>query len=362
MRRSIYLSYLARRPGRARLVIIGTYRPSDAAVQEHPLREMIRELQLHRKCEILPLELLTIDHIETYLATRFSEIPSSSHLLQTTATLLHQRTEGNPLFMRNMLDYLIEQNQLVERDGGWELSESSAELNIPSGLQPFIELRIEQLESADRDLLEVASVAGVEFSASAVASALEADFYTVERQCESLVRQERFIQRLSPRDYPNGLVSARYGFLHILYQETLYTQLPVMRRLVLHGRLGSFEEAAYGDQALTIAAELAMHFERGRLYAKAIDYHQHAGEHAIRQSANQEAVGHLSTAIRLLRQLPEGGERDQREIALQSLIAVPLFMIKGFRDPEVQSAFNRAQELCQQYPQTPKLVYRFYMG
>ncbi len=280
--------------------------------------------------------------------------------------LLHQRTEGNPLFMLNMTDYLIEHDQLVTRDGEWAFTESTALLNIATGFKPFIELRIDQLQDEERELLEVASVAGEEFSVGAVADALGADIQAIERQCETLVRQERFIERRAERNYPHGAVTARYGFLHILYQETLYARLPLTRRIELHGHLGSWEETAYGAQAPSIAAELAMHFERGRRYSQAIDYHRHAAELAIRQVANQQAIGHATTALELLRQLPETSERDLREIALQSLLIIPFLITKGYTAPEVEAACSRARELCRQYPQAPQLfsvlfgLLRFY--
>ncbi len=282
------------------------------------------------------------------------------------AQLLHQRTEGNPLFMLNMTDYLMEHDQLVTRDGQWAFTESTALLNISSGLQPFIELRIDQLQAEERELLEVASVAGDEFSVGSVAAALGADIRAIERQCDTLVRQERFIERRVERNYPDGTVTARYGFLHLLYQETLYARLPLTRRIELHGHLGSWEEAAYGAQAPGIAAELAMHFERGRRYVQAIDYHQHAAELAIRQVANQQAIGHLTTALELLSQLPETAEHDQREIALQSSLNIPFLITKGYTAPEVEAACGRARELCRQYPQAPQLfsvlfgLMRFY--
>ena len=182
------LSYLARRPGRARLVIVGTYRPSDVTVPEHPLPDIVRELRFHQQCEILSLALLTVDHITTYLTRRLGGQAPPRQALPAVAQLLHRQTEGNPLFMLNMTDYLIEHDQLVTRDGEWAFTESTALLNIASGLQPFIELRIDQLQAEERELLEVASVAGEEFSVGAVADALGVNIQAIERQCETMVR------------------------------------------------------------------------------------------------------------------------------------------------------------------------------
>ncbi len=82
------LSYLARRPGRARLIIVSTYRPSDVTVPEHPLPDIVRELRLHQQCEVLPLALLTVDHITTYLNRRLSGQVPPHQALQPVAQLL----------------------------------------------------------------------------------------------------------------------------------------------------------------------------------------------------------------------------------------------------------------------------------
>jgi predicted ATPase len=71
------LSVLTRRPERARLLVIGTYRPVDILANGHPLRAVVQELQLHRQCEELRLGFLTEENVAAYLATRFRLDPSS---------------------------------------------------------------------------------------------------------------------------------------------------------------------------------------------------------------------------------------------------------------------------------------------
>ena len=88
--------------------------------------------------------------------------------------------------------------------------------------------------------------------------------------------------RTSITNFP-GTVATRYSFLHALYQEVLYERVPVGQRISLHKWIGEREEQAYGGQARVIAAELAVHFERGRDYRRAVRYLQQAGENAVRR-------------------------------------------------------------------------------
>src|SRR5439155_20515911 len=100
-----WLAFLARRQERARLLVIGTYRPVEILGKEHPLRAVVQELQLHRQCEELQLTPLSEAAVAEYLAVRFpggGEVPP-------LARALRQRTEGNPLFMVNVVEYLVAQ-------------------------------------------------------------------------------------------------------------------------------------------------------------------------------------------------------------------------------------------------------------
>ena len=181
------VSYLARRREPARLLLVSTYRPVEVILSEHPLKAVKQELALHRKCGELTLEFLTEDAVSEYLAARFpvSQLPAM------LAHLIHQRTDGNPLFMVNVVDYLLARKLLVETDGRWELKVKLEELEVgvPESIHQMIEKQVDRLSLEQQQMLEAASVAGVEFSAAAVAAALEEDMDVVEDRCEGLARR-----------------------------------------------------------------------------------------------------------------------------------------------------------------------------
>ena len=185
--------------------------------------------------------------------------------------------------MVNVVDSLVAHGVLVQNEGRWELHGRAEEVanGVPESLQQLIEQQVERLSPEIQRLLEVASVAGAEFSAASVAAGLEAEVDEIETQCEGLVRREHFLRANGTAEWPDGTVAARYGFLHALYQEVLYHRLTARRRQRLHQRIGEREEAAYGERAREIATELAVHFERGRDYRKAVQYLQQAGENAV---------------------------------------------------------------------------------
>jgi DNA-binding winged helix-turn-helix (wHTH) protein len=106
------LAMLARRQEPARLLLLGTYRLPDALQRGHPLHTVHHELQRHGQCTELPLPLLPEAAVAAYLATRFPD----ARLPAGLARLVHQRTEGNPLFMVTVVEEWVRRGWLAPAD------------------------------------------------------------------------------------------------------------------------------------------------------------------------------------------------------------------------------------------------------
>jgi DNA-binding winged helix-turn-helix (wHTH) protein len=309
------VSYLARRRKRARLLLVATYRPVEVALSEHPLKGVKQELQARRYCEELPLEYLSQEAIGEYLTRRFPqhEFPAAF------AAILHERTEGNPFFLVNALDYLQAEELIAERDGRSRLTVALAELEVaaPENIRQMIEKQIERLDREQQRVLEVAAVAGVEFPAAAIAVGLERGLAEAEEQCEELDRRRLFLRTTGVCALPNGIVTARYGFIHTLYQEVVYQRVAAGRRARLHQLIGQRIEEVYGERASEVAAELAMHFEHGHDNRRAVKYLRQAARNHFLRYANREAIAYLSRALKLVERWPEPGRAEERIAMLE---------------------------------------------
>ena len=296
------ISYLARQRQPAHLMLIGTYRTVELIVSGHPLKAVKQELLAKQQCEELPLEYLNEEAVGKYLAIRFpgNRFPAG------LARLIHERTEGNPLFMVNAVDFLVTEGLIVEHEQGSELvvEIEKVEVGVPDSIKQMIEKQLDHLDADKRRTLEAASVAGAEFSTAAVVAGLGEDRTLVEARCDELTRQHQFILDRGVQELPNGEASTRYGFIHALYQNVLYERMSASRRVQLHRRIGERGEDIYGENAREIAAELAMHFDRGRDYERAAKHFQQAANNAIRRFAYREAVGLARRGLELLRKLP----------------------------------------------------------
>ena len=161
---------------------------------------------------------------------------------------------------------LISQGVLVQgEDSRWVLQGDVAELETwtPESVRHVLARQRARLTPEDQQVLAAASLAGLEFSAAAVAAALETKVIQVEEHCGRLAEQQQFLRPAGISEWPDGTRAARYGFLHALYQEFWHERVSVGKQQQWHLRMGERKEVAYGKRASEIAAELALHFARG---------------------------------------------------------------------------------------------------
>ena len=195
--------------------MVGSYRSVDVIVTGHPLRALIQELRVRRQCEDIALAFLREPHVAAYLAQRFG-----GHAFQPElARAVHQRTDGNPLFMVRVVDELVALRVLEAEDGRWRLRKPLDEIAraVPESLRLLIEKQIDRLEPEAQRLLEAASVLGNEFTVPSVAAGLDADPLAVEECCDELARQGQFLAASALFARPDGTQVARYRFTHSLY-------------------------------------------------------------------------------------------------------------------------------------------------
>ena len=347
------IAWLARRQEPARLLVLGTYRPADMRMHSHPLHAVVQELKMHQRCDELVLTLLPEVAIAQYLTARLPGTGAPSGL----ARLVHQRTEGNPLFMVNVVDAWEAQGWLEGMEGESRLRVGLDELaqRVPESLQQMLAQQFERLSVEEQRVLEAASVAGVEFSAATVSAGLDTDVVEAETRCEGLARRQQWLRPVGVDEWPDGTVAGRYAFIHALYQQVAYQRLGASRRVHLHRQIGTRLQGAYGPRGHELASELAEHFVRGRNVEKAVQYLQVAGAQAVQRSAHREALQHLARGLELLAMLPETRARAQQELDLQIALGLVLIDTKGRGAPEVEQTYARARVLCQQVGDTPQL-------
>jgi tetratricopeptide (TPR) repeat protein len=348
------LAYLLTRLGSSRLFTVITFRPSELQLAQHPFLALKLDLQTRGVARELPLAFLTENEVRALLSLKF---PGSAFPPEV-ARLVHSRTEGNPLFVSDVAEYLKVKGAIRESDGVWTLSGSLPDLerDLPESMRSMVQRKIGQLSDADSQLLVAASVQGHDFDSAVVASAMGRDPADVEERLVELERVYTFVYRRDEHEFADGTLTTRYRFVHVLYQNVLYASLSVSRRVQLSRAVGEtllkFQKGSPG----VYASQLAFLFESARDPDKASQFFTVAARNAAKVFANEEAAVLARRGLAQLAKVDESPERQSRELSLQSVLGTSLAATQGYAAPEVLVAMARARVLAEELGQHPQLA------
>ena len=345
-----FLSLLSESLASAKVLLLVNYRPE----YRHAWGNKTYYTQLR-------LDPLGREHAEEMLAALLAEKVGA-----TVQSPLHQfileKTEGNPFFMEEIVQALVEEG-LLTRDavGSYGRVPLPTDVYLPPTVQAVLASRIDRLPPEEKDLLQTLAVIGKEFSLSLLKHVVDHSEGTLQRLLSHL-RDAEFIYEQPAFPEPE------YIFKHALTQEVAYTSLLQERRKILHEHAAKAIETLFHSRLDDHYSELASHYSRSGNTQKAVDYLQLAGQQAVQRSANAEAISYLTTALELLKTLPDTSERARQELLLQTVLGPVLIATKGYSAPEVEKTYTRARELCQQVGETPQLfsvlfgLQQYYLG
>jgi ABC-type oligopeptide transport system substrate-binding subunit/class 3 adenylate cyclase len=336
------LFQLGRRLKRRRILIIGAYRLEEVAVGRaqaaHPLEKVVGEFKrLHGEIE-LDLSSEEDEQARGFVRALLDSEPNK--LTEEFQAALFAHTGGHPLFTIELLRVLQEREVLVKDEAGeWILAGDMDWGVLPARVEGVIEERLGRLEPELRELLAVASVEGLGFSAQVVADVGGVDTAEVVGHLStSLAKVHRLVSEQGVVELPQERVY-QYRFRHQLFQQHLYNSLGAFRHELLHGKVGRIKERLYGDRVDEIASELANHFTLSGDREKAIEYLLRAGDRARMIYAQAEAVDHYQRALELLQQA------DDAERTARTYMKLGLVYTANFQAELAQAAYNRAFDL-----------------
>ena len=352
------LFHLGRHLAGNRILVVGAYRSEDVAIgrdgERHPLVAVVNEFQ--RDFGSIMVDL---DQAESRAFVQALVDSEPNRLGPSFRQMLHQQTRGHPLYTIELLRGMQERGDLTkDADGNWIEGSALDWQTLPARVEAVIAERVSRLAQPLRAALRVASVEGEVFTAEVVARILATDEREmVGRLSRDLDRKHRLVRAQAMERIGSRRLS-RYRFRNYLFQRYLYDSLDEVERTYLHEDVGSaLEELNGGRDAglIAIAPQLARQFEEAGLAEKAIHYLHEAGWRALQLSAYEEAISHFGRGLDLLMTLPDTPERAQQELALQLGLGIS-WITSSAPAKEVEEAYVRARELCQQMGETAQLV------
>ena len=252
--------------------------------------------------------------------------------------LIIEKTEGNPFFMEETVQVLLDEGALVRDGGAARLTRPLGELKIPPTVQGILAARIDRLPAESKDLLQALAVIGREFPLSLIRAVVPKSDDELNRLLNDLQLGEFIYEQPAVGD-------VEYTFKHGLTQEVAFGSVLTERRKELHRRTAAAIESLYAGRLEDRYAELAHHYGRAGDAAKAAHYLYLAGEQALERSAFNEACANLSAGLEFLKTLPQSPARDAQELQLQLELGGASTAVYGPASDQTETAFSRAYEL-----------------
>jgi len=337
------MDYIGRRRGRGRLMWISTFRLADVIAQDHPLKAVRSEFRLHGFCEEIVLDPFSEEEVATYIAQRAPSLGAT----ESDVRALHERTDGLPLFVAQLVADLAAQKL---PDGPVSPAKWLERMALPENLAAIIDHYVARLTSEQRAVLEAAAVCGIEFRVDTVATALAQDPAKVAAICDALARAYRW---LAPSDEPRGLAAnPTYRFRHAIFQQAIYERIAPRVRTDLHRDIGVALERER-DAGLAVAtSELAMHFERGGDARTALSHCVDAAESLLHVSP-AEVMRLTERGLGFVDRVEHDTQRDALELTLWTLRGVSAMQMLGMGSEEAKAALLRAYRLLDDVPNHP---------
>jgi predicted ATPase/DNA-binding SARP family transcriptional activator len=322
-----WLHFLLRFDSHLPLLILGTVRSEET----HPaLTRLIQ--QLHASENVTEIELQPLDAAET---AKLAGQTAGKELDLAAVTRLYQETEGNPLFVIEMIQAGF-RDRLTKDE--IDLAEAFQPSILPPKVQAVILQRLAQLSTTARRAAEIGAVYGRPFTLNLLLQAGHEEEESLVGALDELW-QKRIIREQAANTYE---------FTHDKLREVAYTEVSAPQRRLLHRRVAQALEVLYTANLEPVKGQIAVHYDRAGVPEKAIPYYHMAGAAAASVYANEDAIALLKRGLELIQQIPPGTKRNTQELALLFAITPPYRFIKGWTAPELGQALNRALVLCDQ--------------
>ncbi len=329
-----FLSLLADSIGTARVLLLVNYRPE----YTHSWGNKTYYIQLR-------LDPLGKESAHEMLSAMIGEGADVAPLKR----VIIEKTEGNPFFMEETVQVLLDEGALVRDGTTVKLTKSLNELKIPPTVQGILASRIDRLPADEKNLLQILAVIGKEFPLSIVREIARKPNDELNQMLNDLQLAEFIYEQ-------PAITDTEYTFKHALTQEVAYNSLLAERRRLVHQQTAKAIETIHSERLEDHYNELAHHAILANDAARGIRYARLAAEQALGRSAYGEAGSMLEAALKLLEKQPEGAERLRTEMALRTIESALAFVRYGASSKQRELAIDRLCELGERIGEPDQLV------
>lgn len=328
-----------------RLFIIVAYRDYLMVSRKHEFLSIKPHLKGRGDCEEIILDPLA----RTDIIKILNELYDPNAFGPDLVDCLYRKTDGNPQLVMLAVKRLHQRALITRLDDRWMLACDTAvvEEELPRSGREMVEDKFRALpKDLDRHLLKAASVQGLYFDSRILADAVTMDPIDVESYLYDLEHLHAFIKVQNITTFPNGTQTLRYRFAHELYWTVLRNIVgpAFVQRL---SRLTAESLARhFGDQAHTIAEEMARLFENAGIVPEALKYYELAVQQRLRLFAHSDVIRLANIGLDLLRRYPYVPEKEKYELVLLNYLGLSVLAIEGFAARRLLDIYSRTADLC----------------
>jgi class 3 adenylate cyclase/tetratricopeptide (TPR) repeat protein len=275
-------------------IVLCAYRPAFSLFTSQQISSV------GKSYEEIRLEDLSLSEAEDMLESLLQTESLPSDLKR----FIEDKAEGNPFYLEELINSLIESETLVRDNGNWKITRTITESHIPPTIHGLISSRLDRLEKETKRILQEASVIGRTFLYEILKKISELD-ELIDRGLWTLERLD-FIRTRSLQP------ELEYMFKHPLTQEVVYNGLLKKERQEIHEQIGLVMEQLFQQRLPEFYETLAFHFKRGQSPYKAVDYLMKSGEKSLKRYAVEEAHQYYQEAFDLLKNKPTLTDEEKR--------------------------------------------------
>lgn len=312
------LHYIAENSQDSRIFVLGTFRPEDLATgtgEPHPLVRTLGLMESEDLCDIFGVGRLPEEAVDEFMNAMLGQVELERSLVER----VYGETEGNPLFIIQLVRLLVEEGMIVPGEDVWTVDPSLKAVEIPSKVYHVIARRLDRIMSEYRRILDHASVVGVTFSSETLAFALDAD----------RGRLLEHLREIEDRHLLIHPIEEGYRFDHTKIKEVLYDQIPQDLRMEYHSKVAKAIERLTAGDLDPVVGDLAFHYASCRDEDKALHYLLEAAARAKGHYSNYEAVRFYEQAMDFTK------DPEQRITVLEELGQLYVFL--GMYNESIQA-------------------------
>jgi tetratricopeptide (TPR) repeat protein len=290
------LSHLSRNIASMRVLVVIAYRPSDLAVEGHPLHELINELLRYDTDIEIVLPPLTQEGTQALVNRLY---PANKYPAELANTL-YASTGGSPLFIVESMRLMQSREQVMKdpQDGKWMLKRELNDEDLPRSVEAVIRKRMERMPKDLQEALALAAVQGKTFESAVLAHVLGQDELAVMKLLEPAEKVHDIIDYAGDVELAEDTTS-RYRFTNSMIQRELLESLRGKQLLIAHRKTAEGLEKLWADDIEDLAPKLALHYEKGKLWDKAAYFNILAGKQARRAGSVAQAIALFENAEHL---------------------------------------------------------------